>query len=156
MLAIPYANGTLGSPCWRWDFCDGALVSSALHECARWGQHERARHGFDVGSATDAQISHVARSQSTWAARSRFRTKLLMRRCALCEFSSNRWNGRNRVSRRSCPWGTNRSVPREAKLRVQGTAVAAGINLRRVYAWWQGVPRATTRTAQFARLPLPA
>lgn len=41
----------------------------------------------------------------------------------------------------------------EAKLRLQGMATAAGINLGRVYAWWQGRPRAATRTACFARLP---
>lgn len=41
----------------------------------------------------------------------------------------------------------------EAKLRLQGMATAAGINLGRVYAWWEGVPRTLTRTARFARLP---
>ena len=44
----------------------------------------------------------------------------------------------------------------EAKLRLQGMATAAGINLGRIFAWWQGLPRATTRTARFARLPVPA
>ena len=44
----------------------------------------------------------------------------------------------------------------EAKLRLQGMATAAGINLGRIYAWWQGRPRAATRTARFARLPLTA
>ena len=44
----------------------------------------------------------------------------------------------------------------ESKLRLQGMATAAGINLRRLYAWWQGIPRTMTRTACFARLPVTA
>ncbi|MBZ9752874.1 transposase [Deinococcus sp. HMF7604] len=44
----------------------------------------------------------------------------------------------------------------EAKVRVQGMATAASINLERVFAWWLERPRATTRTARFARLPLSA
>ncbi|GAA5512403.1 IS5 family transposase ISAcma45 [Deinococcus carri] len=43
-----------------------------------------------------------------------------------------------------------------AKLRLQSMATAAGINLGRIYAWWQERPRAATRTARFARLSITA
>ncbi len=39
-----------------------------------------------------------------------------------------------------------------AKARLQHVATAAAINVHRISDWVGGVPRATTRTSQFARL----
>ena len=40
----------------------------------------------------------------------------------------------------------------EAKTHLQHVLTAAAINLKRVFAWWEGIPRAKTRTSAFAAL----
>lgn len=42
-----------------------------------------------------------------------------------------------------------------AKTRLQHLAIATAINLKRLWAWFQGVPHALTRTSSFASLNLP-
>jgi transposase len=39
-----------------------------------------------------------------------------------------------------------------AKTRLQHVATAAAVNLERLAAWLQAIPRATTRTSRFAAL----
>ncbi len=40
----------------------------------------------------------------------------------------------------------------QAKTHLQHVATAAAINLERIWAWLEGVPRAATRTSRFAAL----
>jgi hypothetical protein len=38
------------------------------------------------------------------------------------------------------------------KVRLEHVAIAVGISLQRLDAWWRGLPRASTRTSRFAAL----